>query len=427
MRPCDHRRAAALLSLLGALCLAASGERPALAGDFQLKSALSLSEEYDDNVFQTATGERSDFVTRVSPSARASYRTPVLGAEFAYAFDYRNYARGNRGDEKIHTASADGSATLLDNFLFLDLSDALSRVSLDVARDVTSESVFLNQTDKNRACVSPYLQWRLGQKSQLRTGYRYSDIRYWTVSGSPPGIDKIEHRVFAALSHDPVARLSISAGYGFSRFDTEIIDYRQHDVSAGIKYQYADNSSLFGGVGNNWQLFSGSRGSSNLFWNAGISHDFGPVVATLETKVQYTEDPLAVSTKETTHSARVEKVLEQRSFGLAGGRSEYAATVARANGTPELRKTYVTGFWRQQISPRLGAHLTLVGDKVTGPTLNGYPYHLSGSVGLRYGFNYDISATLAYTYVDYRRQLDSAADARQANRLLVELRKAFTP
>jgi hypothetical protein len=403
------------------LCAAGTAESPALAADFQITPSLSLSEEFNDNINETATDERSDFVTRIRPGVVLLYRTPSLSGDLGYTFDYRNYARGSRSDEKVHDLAARGSAALLDNFFYLDLSDTFRRVSLDVARDVTTETLFRNQTDQNIAVISPYLLWHPGGKSQLKTGYRFTDTRYWGIAGNISGIDKQEHRVFTDLSYDPIERLNLSAGYAFSSVDTDIVSYDQHDIWTGLRYEYAENSFFFGGIGNSWQSFSDTRSASNLFWNAGIKNDFRFLVTTLETKVQYTEDPLTASTKETSHSVKLEKTLEHGSIGCTGSYSDFDDTF----GADDRRRTAFSGFGRYEISPRLTATFAATGDKVGGATVNDYPYHLSGSAGVSYGFNYDITASLSYGYVDYRREWDSTAGARQTNRVVVEVRKVF--
>lgn len=405
------------------LCLAAGSGGEALGAEFQFKPSLALSEELNDNIFETATDERTDFVTRVQPGLALGYRGGSVGMDLGYGFNYRYYARGSREDEKNHNLTLKGSAELAPNFLFIEISDTLSRVSLDVARDVTAESQFLNQTDQNRGIASSYLLWHLGEKSALKTGYRYSDTRYWSISGSRAGIDKSEHRGFAELSHKPLSRLSLSTGYSYSSVETEIVAYRQHDLSAGCRYEYAQNSFLFGGVGNSWQSFSDSRSASNLFWSAGVTHDFGLLVATVETKVQYTEDPLIVSLKETSYTGRLEKALEHGKTGFSGSYTEYDDT---RGGGADRDKTAFSLYGNWEISQACTAGLSVTGDRVSGATVNqGLPYHLGGNVVVSYLFNYDITAALSYNYVDYRRELDSAAGAKQTNRVLFEVKKVF--
>lgn len=406
---------------LSVLC-AAAGARPGWAAEFQLTPALTLSEEFNDNIHQSVTDKQSDFVTRIRPGATLLYRTPVLTTDLAYNFDYRHYARGSSDNEQIHTLALHGSAALYENFLFTEVSDTLRRVSLDVARDVTTESLSVNQTDQNVAIVSSYLRWRPGGKSVLKTGYRYTDTRYFGGSGTVSGIDEQEHRGFAELTYDPMARLSLTAGYAFSSVDTDLLGYHQHDLSVGGKYEFAENSTIFCGIGNSWQAFSDSRRVSNLFWHAGVTKDFGSLVATAETRVQYAEDPLSVSTKETSYRASLEKSLQYGSVGLSSSYSEYAAL---EDGVPDRRRTAIDGFGRYEISPRFTATVAATGDKVSARTADDYPYHGSVSAAVSCVFNYEITAAFSYTYIEYRRELDSSADARQNNRVVLEARKVF--
>lgn len=405
------------------LLCATGGAGPSSASEFELHPSLALSEEFNDNIFNTASDRRSDFVTRIRPGVALLYRTPDLSADLSYNFEYRDYARDSRGKEQTHTLVLHSGAELFENFLFVELTDTLSRVSLDVARDVTSESLFVNQTDQNRAVFSPYLLWRLSEKSALKTGYRYTDTRYWGVDGGEGGINRQEHTVFADLSHEYSSRLTLSAGYALSHVDTDIVDYDHQDISAGASYQYAENSLIFGGIGNSWQRYSDSHSVSDPFWNAGIKNDFGLLVATAETKVAYIDDPLTVSTKETSYRVALEKPLQHGSAGLSGTYSKYAATRVGESGR---RKTALDGFWRYDLSPRLAATVVATGDKLNRDgVVDDYPYHFSGSAGVSYGFNYDISTTLTYTYVEYRHKWDSSADAKQTNRVVLEARKVF--
>lgn len=416
------RKRALLLIMSGALCAAGGRPLPALAGELQLTPSLALSEEFNDNIFDSAGDKQSEFITRVQPGVAGLYRTGSFSADLRYSFDYRNYARGSRGDEKTQSVAFRGNAAVTENFIFLELSDTFRRVSLDVARDVTSESLYANQTDQNVAVISPYLVWRPGAKSTLRTGYRYTDTRYWSVYGFSSGIDQLEHRGFADLTHQPSTRLTLSAGYAYSSVDTDIVGYDEHSLSFGANYEYALNSYLYAGIGNSWQSFSDSRSASNLFWHAGVTHDATFLVATVETRVQYTEDPLTISTREESYSARIERPFPQGNYGFSASHSKYENTLT---GFLDRRRTILTGFWRYELSPRLTATADATGDRVSGMTPTDYPYRINGSVGVGYLFKDDLTASLSYRHVQYRHELGSASGARKTNRVIAELRKSF--
>jgi len=391
---------------------------PASAAEFSFTPSISVSEEFNDNILGSAHDRRTEFVTRLQPGAAVIYRAPSLNGDLSYNFDYHNYARGIREDQENHLLALRAGAELVQNFFFLELSDSLSRVSLDVARDVTTESLFADQADRNQGTVSPYLLWRFGMKSALKTGYRFTDTSYW----SAPGIDKREHRAFADLTLEPAERLSISAGYSFGRVLTDLVDYDQHDINSGFRYEFAERSFIYGGIGNSWQSFSYGRSASNLFWHGGLSRESGLFLAALESRVRYTDDPLAVSTKETLYTASLERKLEQGRVGVSTGYSKYLDTSTDAR---DRRKAIASGFLSYEFSPHLATSFTVTGDKVSRSSVSDYAYRLSGTAGVSYVFNYDVTASLSYSYIEYRRDWENSADAKLTNRVILSLKKTF--
>ncbi|UFS69106.1 TIGR03016 family PEP-CTERM system-associated outer membrane protein [Geomonas sp. RF6] len=422
------KRAAAALCAFGAAWSCGT----ALAAEFEFHPSLGLSEEYSDNILETSTGRKSDFVTRVLPGASLLYRSGSLSADARYTFEYRHFAKGWKEDEEVHTLALGGHAALFENFLFVDVSDSLSRRSLDVTRDTTTESLFSDQTDENRATVSPYLLWRLAEKITLKTGYRYTDVRYWEASGatessgSTSAIDRREHRGYADLTHELTARLSLNASYSYGSVNTDIADYTEHNVSGGARFEYADKCFVYGSIGNSWQDFDNGRDASNFFWNAGVTHDFVVFTGTLEGLVRYSDDPLTVSTKETRYSATLEKRMDSGTMGFSVVRSEFDAEETLSLAAESDRKvTAINLFTRQELSSRLAVALALTGDKVTRDEGTGYPYHFSGSASVTYSFPYEISTALTYTHTEYRYEIEESAGGRQTNRVILDVRKVF--
>jgi len=391
---------------------------PAYAADGEFRPLFSISEEVNDNVFETARNKRRDFITRVQPGFTSRYQAPLWNWDAAYTFDYRTYARNSRNDEFTHNASLRGTVSLIDNFMFLDVADTYQRVTLDVTRTAATESsLFLNQTDQNNATVSPYVLWRLGEKGTLKTGYRYGDIRYW---GN--GIDRYEHGAFAELNRELFARFSVTAAYGFTRLESVPTRYDKHDVSAGFRYEYADRSFVFGQAGNSWQQFRNSSTNSFFFWNAGITHDLGGAVINLETRVQTSVDPLALTTRETVYSGRIEKTLDRGTVSFASLYTEY--TDALDSGTNRHRLS-LTGGGRYEILPDLNASLSVTADRFSRRVPDDYPYHLIGSAGLSWAFNRDLSLGLSYSYAVQRKDMETARDEIGISRVILEVRKTF--
>lgn len=408
---------------------------PAWAAEMSLQPSLSVSEEFNDNINETAANKRTDFITRIQPGAAFHYLSPLWTWDARYTFEYRNYARSRRDDEYLHDADLKGNISLIDNFLFLDVSDSYHRVPLDVARDpATVSSLFINQTDQNVAVISPYSIWRLGEKTNLKTGYRYTDARYWGE-----GIDRREHSGFAELSHEVTSKLTLTGGYTFTRLLSQPSQYNQHDVSGGFKYEYAEKSFIFGQVGNSWLTFHNGGTTNFIFWNAGITHDFNLVTATFETRSQITVaptlalakntgpqsavDPLAVSTKETSYIGKLEKNLKRGAVNLSVAYIEYE-NIITSDPSRRHRLSFSTGG-NYEVLQDLTASFSVTAEKTTRLSSSDTPYRLLGTLGLGYAFKKDLTVGVSYTYATYRQDLDTSAGSIDINKALLEVKKIF--
>lgn len=392
---------------------------PALASDSSFKPFVSIIEEATDNIYELPTNKRTEFITRIRPGANLRYLSPLWTWDVAYTFEYRNYARDSKGNEYNHDAALKGNIALIEKFLFLDLNDTYHRVTLDASRNsLTESSLFLNQTDQNIAVISPYLLWRLRGDNTLKTGYSFTDTRYW----DPTGIEKREHRGFAELTHDVTSKLTLNARYSFTRLESLPSQFNKHDLSGGFKYEYAEKSSIFGQIGNSWQRFDTGLNVNYLFWNAGVTHDLRFAVATLETKVAITEDPLAVSTKETSYSGKLEKELQRGMIGISASYSEYVNT---ATDLMDRSKLALSATGRYEIMQNLTANLGATGEQFSQKTAVDYPYRFTGVAGLNYALKNELTIGLTYTYVTDRYDLDTTVGAKQTNKAVVELKKTF--
>ncbi len=398
---------------------AAFGAAEVSAADTAFKPFISVSEEFTDNVFELPDDKRRELITRARPGATFRYQSPFWTWDTAYTFEYRYYARNSKANEYNHDGALKGNISLIDNFLFLDLGDTYKRVTLDVARNAATESsLFLNQTDQNIATASPYLVWRLRKDDTLKTGYGYTDTRYW----DSVGIDKREHRGFADLTHELSAKASISAGYTFTRLESSPSQYNKHDVNAGFRYEYADKSFLFGQIGNSWQSFKSGSNVNFIFWNAGLTHDFQSVVATLETKVANTEDPLAVSTRETSYTGRLERAFER---GMLGGSASYSEFANTETERTDRRKLSFSANGRYEVLQDLTVSLAAGAERFSKILPDDYAYRFSGTAGLSYAFKDELTLALTYNHITELHSLESTAGAKEINKVVVELKKAF--
>ena len=409
---------AAVLAGLAILAAVGSG-RLAQASDLELRPSLSVSEEYDDNILQTVSNRKTEFTTRLQPGAALHYRTPSLVLDSSYVFDYRYYARGSHSDEQVHNLDLKGSAELIDNFLYVEVGDTLHRVTVDVGRDVATESLLAQQTTQNIATISSSLLWHPTQKATLRTGYRFTDTRYWQGDG----IDNREHRGFADFEHQLTVKVSLTAGYAFTRRDTTVGGYDRNELSGGFRYAFTDTSFLYGSIGNSWQSFTNGATTSDPFWHAGLSHAFGRTVVLLDTTVQNAVDPLSVSTRQVSYSGRLDRAFSRGTVGLGSSYTQFYIT---ETGRLDQRRLNVTASGRYEITQRLASTASVILDRYSQRTAADYPYRLAATGGLSYSFyNNDTAVTLAYTYLTDRFEIDSPTGARVTNRALLGIRTVF--
>ena len=146
--------------------------------EFNAKSSVSVSEQYNDNIYLTESGRTTDYITRVLPSFDLNYKAPLWKWDMAYTLDYRHYANGSVADNFAHDLLLDNSTELLKKFFYLDVKEQYTRASLSLTRNYTQESLFVNQSDRNDAVITPHFVFRPGAETTMDLGYTYENIWY---------------------------------------------------------------------------------------------------------------------------------------------------------------------------------------------------------------------------------------------------------
>lgn len=409
------RRTPILFLLGGCLLLFARG---AGAAEFKVVPTFTLSEEYNDNIFQDTTDAQHDFVTRVQPGIAMNWQGKGLAGNAAYGLDYQHFARGTNSDHYNNNALLNANFSCFEDFLKLDLGDTYTRVSLNLTRDTVTESLVVNQTEQNVAYASPYLNWPLSGRSTLKTGYRFTDIRY----GGSSGIDKDEHDAFAELTHEISTKLTANAGYDFVYTAAEPTSYHRNDIYAGFKYDLGNGTTMYGRVGNSWVNFSNGVSQSNRIWEARVSKDFSLLVASIGSKVLYTEDPSTLLTKVTSYDASLSKTLKRGGVTLVGSYSQYETTQPGVPDDQDQVLISIAGYYDLQSPLRIKSSFS--GDHVSDGTGTGtnLPYHFVATAGLDYTMNAHTILSLNYSHISYRNEIGSATGAVEVNRVIVEMR-----
>ncbi len=399
-------------------------EYPA-AAEYRIQPALTVSEEYNDNVFLTPTDPTHDYITRALPSIHFLYSAPLWDWDVAYAYDYRYYAYKSKIHDSTQTLNLTNHTTLVRDFFFIDLKDTYSRVSLDTVQDYTQQSNFLNQTDSNVASASPYFTLNLSPRMTAKTGYQYKNIWY----KDPSAIDKTEHSVFAHLSDEMSLRTFMNADIRYTRSETRLLTYNRTDVSAGPRYEYAEGSTLWFNIGNSWFASEPSeqqhiRGSQ-FYWDTGFAHKFRTYTLSFVAALTYIDDPGRVSgsRREDKYMGTFKKETERFTLGLTAGLWEYRDLL-----TKHLQNSrYSTsGTVSYAITPALKGTYSLSIDRYEDDVMKTFSMLYLNRVRFDYLVAEKMTLSLDYRNahgyspdpVNYSKNYDN-------NRITLELRKEF--
>jgi len=225
-----------------ALALAVAAALPTAPAHGQQKRfvpSLVVSECYDDNVFSTSAFPETDFITRIIPSAEASYRTPAFSALGRYSLEADIY----REHPSVNTVPAGQDVVA-------ELGYGPSRRLLLSARGGYTETrsasglatvigLDLGQVNAWRVAGGGSLLWRVSKRTRATfTGDWDRDRLVGAEWGST-------RTAGATLAHRPSPRLELGLGYQLRRFDFETQPgLTSHVVSASVTRDLGRKSQL---------------------------------------------------------------------------------------------------------------------------------------------------------------------------------------
>lgn len=137
---------------------------PAAADNFQVTPAISLKQEYMDNILFTADNELDDFITTLSPSVRIHEKTERLDASLNSRLDAVGYADHDTFNafETSHEGKLSYSITPL-----ISLSTSASYEKDSRAdRDIRSSGLVLNSSKRQKQAYSVGGNWIVSEKLQ---------------------------------------------------------------------------------------------------------------------------------------------------------------------------------------------------------------------------------------------------------------------
>jgi hypothetical protein len=401
--------------ILGAVSISAPADVE--GSEFLFKPSILLSEEYNDNVLLTTESKYDDYITRIAPAFSAVYRAHNWDWNVDYNYNYLYYAKKTTQNDSSFDLNLVNKNRIIEDVLFLDVRDQYSRVSLDVTRDYTKESNFVNQSDRNLLTINPYFVLKPLSKMSVTTGYIYMDTWY----KDPLAIDRTDHVGYADVRQELSSRSAMIAGVSHTLDMNTVEGYTQDDLYLGQYFEYAENSTVTFKAGNTWFDFESKGRVSQVFWEATITHRYPTVTVTYETGLRFIPDPLQNLRREDRYLATIRKDVERTSLVISGGLIEY-----REAEHKHLENTsyQMTGTISHSITTKSKLMLKLAAERLDDNQAGTYLETYRTGVRFEYLALEKLTLALDYRYTNVY-STDISTESYDNNRFTVELRKVF--
>jgi hypothetical protein len=294
----------------------------AVGAEFRIQPGITLGEEYNDNIFLSPQDRSADFISRLAPSLNMLYKGPLWDWDVRAFYEYRYYVRYHDDVKQSNIPSLNliNHTRIKDEYIFLDIRENYSKVSLDPTRDFTQESAFINQTDTNVLTLNPYFIIRPTSQMTVTTGYTYLNTWY----KDPAAIDQVDNTVYTGFQQDLSQRSIMTVGIIHDQNKNRIQDFTRDDAYLGYQYEYVKNSTLSVKVGNSW--FNDKTNAvriTQVFWDANLTHRYSTMTVTYETGLRFIPDPFLILRREDRYLATIRKDVERTSLVVSGGLIEF--------------------------------------------------------------------------------------------------------
>ncbi|MDO9221249.1 MAG: TIGR03016 family PEP-CTERM system-associated outer membrane protein [Thiobacillus sp.] len=243
---------------------------PAAALDWQLSPSVGGSAMYTDNANQSNANPEDALILTVRPGfSLRSEGSRRIQASLNYGLTGVARYGDDQSTDLNHSLGALGKAELIEDFLFIDGTASVSQELISL----TGSPADAETNDSNRATVgtysiSPHIQKRIGTFANAQARY--------TTSGA-----MFENDV-AANSNANAFTAGLTSGTGFNNLSWGInyslrkannsgtADTTFESASATAGYELTRKFRVFGMVGQDWNDYLSTSGTSGSSWSAGF-------------------------------------------------------------------------------------------------------------------------------------------------------------
>jgi hypothetical protein len=264
-----------------------------VAAEVKITPSIALREEYNDNIFLTATNKKDDFITSITPALHVEYTVRILTLSLDYGLDFRFYAKNH--DQNLTTpmntqkAKVDTIFSPYKDIFLIKVLDEYARVPIDQRKQVAVNNYIVNLTDSNHLFVSPYVEYPISGIIKPRFGYSYQNDWYKV------GNSYENHDGFAGIGVDFTPNINASITYdylihrliGTPKFAVSD-NYDRQTVLSAATYKVNPKLSLNGSVGATWFNYKNSNNDNtshtndnapNMLGNAKITYQLTELIS----------------------------------------------------------------------------------------------------------------------------------------------------
>jgi hypothetical protein len=304
-----------------AACVLFAAAARAEAAEYRIIPSITLSEEYDDNIFLTPENEVHDYITHAIPAVQLTYQARLWDWDVAYSYDYQYYARSTVENGGYHKLALTNLTRVVDNFFFIRITDQYMRTSFSPVEDFTLQSSRQNQTDSNVFAISPYVVSRLFTRTTLTAGFEYRNVWY----KDPAAVDRYENIYYLYLLQDLSTKLKMTETLTYTKSYTRFPnDYNQTLFLVGPRYEYQDKSVMWFQAGRTSFDYENGTRLGIPVWDAGIIHQTPTVILSFLTARTFIDDPFYVVRREDAYVGSIGRMVERTSYNFSMAMRDYA-------------------------------------------------------------------------------------------------------
>src|SRR5947209_87172 len=221
------------LELLGLLA------PPAQRGPVTLTPSISVSEEYNDNLFFNNQDRQRDFITGFSPTITLFVNRPSYQVNGGYSFTAELYERESRLNNALNR----------QNFFGTGLYRATPRLTLTASETyavnrntnlVASQGFSTGRQESLSNTFGPGLTYQMTPGTSLSLGATYGLLRFKgaVTDGAGTARDSDTYGLQSSLAHELTPRLTGTIGYGFTYLSVQEEDNSTtHTPTLGVSYR----------------------------------------------------------------------------------------------------------------------------------------------------------------------------------------------